>query len=363
MKRPLSDSDVPCDSTLFDFLLENTPDQIYFKDREGRFIRISRAVAEYLNVANPRDLIGKTDFDLWSEETARAAAADERWVMETGEPMVGKVEQLTYPDGRVAWDYSSKLPLRNSAGEIIGICGINKEFTKVKEMEDALREERNQLRVLTTELAAKNAQIEADLQMAKSVQEALLPTGYDGTISKDADHLSFSHLYLPAAAVGGDLYHIFPLSKGRVGIFICDVMGHGVRAALITAVIRALMGELRPERLNPGKFLSALNQRLRSILERVDEPFVATAFYFVADPVGEWSDSQMPATPSRPSCTAGTVWSGCSPKSSNARDPHWDCLRISTIRRRTRHSTEETGSFSLPMESMRLTDPMVRSLA
>jgi PAS domain S-box-containing protein len=59
----------------FDFLLEKTPDQVYFKDRHGRFLRASRAVAEMLGVASAEDLIGKTDFDLWSAETAREAAA------------------------------------------------------------------------------------------------------------------------------------------------------------------------------------------------------------------------------------------------------------------------------------------------
>ena len=53
---------------LFSFLLENTPDQVYFKDREGRFLRASRAVAEYMDVSNPGDLIGKSDFDFWSEQ-------------------------------------------------------------------------------------------------------------------------------------------------------------------------------------------------------------------------------------------------------------------------------------------------------
>src|SRR5437867_3048477 len=119
------------ESDLFNFLLANMPDQIYFKDREGRFVRVSSAVAEYLG-AKESDVIGKTDFDFWDEKTAAAASADEKRVMETGEPMVGKIERLVYPNGRVAWDYTTKLPFRNSRGEIIGICGINRDFTKMK---------------------------------------------------------------------------------------------------------------------------------------------------------------------------------------------------------------------------------------
>ncbi|MEA3188365.1 MAG: phosphoserine phosphatase RsbU/P [Chthoniobacter sp.] len=273
---------------LFDFLLANTPDQVYFKDREGRFIRISRAVAEYLGVKEPGGVIGKTDFDFWNAETARAAAADEQRVMASGEPIVGKIEKLIYPNGRVAWDYTTKLPLLNPRGEIIGICGINKDFTKVKEMEEALREERNRLRITTAELEARNAQIETDLRMAREVQLALLPHDYRavshaGAFARNA--LSFAHCYLPAAAVGGDFFHIFPLPEDRAGVFICDVMGHGVRAALITAIIRALLEEIRPMMLNHGQFMSALNLRVRAILERVEEPFVATAFYAIADPI------------------------------------------------------------------------------
>jgi sigma-B regulation protein RsbU (phosphoserine phosphatase) len=271
---------------LFSFLLENTPDQVYFKDLKGRFIRASRAVAEYMDVTNPQDLIGKSDFDFWSEQTAKDTYADEQRIIQTGQPMVGKIERLIHPDGRVTWDYSTKLPLRNSKGEIIGICGINKDFTAIKKMEDELAEERNRLRITTAELEARNAQLEADLRMAREVQLALLPRDYPQVThfgTSGYSTLSFAHCYRPAAAVGGDFFDIFPLSSNRAGVFICDVMGHGLRAALITAIIRTLLEELRPMMHNPGRFLSALNLQLRAILERVEEPFIATAFYLIAD--------------------------------------------------------------------------------
>jgi phosphoserine phosphatase RsbU/P len=271
---------------LFSFLLENTPDQVYFKDLEGHFIRASRAVAQTMDVANPQELIGKTDFDFWSGQTAKEAFEDEQRIIQTGQPMVGKIEKLVHADGRVTWDYTTKLPLRDSSGRIIGICGINKDFTMIKEMEDALAEERNRLRITTDELEAKNAQLEADLRMAREIQLALLPRDYP-TLSHFGNSgysaLSFAHCYRPAEAVGGDFFDIFPLSPTRAGIFICDVMGHGLRAALVTAIIRTLLEELRPMMQNPGRFLSALNLQLRAILERVDEPFIATAFYLTVD--------------------------------------------------------------------------------
>ncbi|HEY5706011.1 MAG TPA: SpoIIE family protein phosphatase [Terrimicrobiaceae bacterium] len=270
----------------FDFLLENTPDQVYFKDRKGRFLRASRAVAEYMNVADLKDLIGKTDFDFWSPETAKEAAADEQRIMETKEPMVGKVERLVHPDGRVTWDYTTKIPLLNSRGEVVGICGINKDFTAMKKMQEALAEERDRLKALTAELEARNSALQADLQLAREVQEALLPREYPTFAGLDVsgqNGLCFAHYYLPAAAVGGDFFDIFALSPTRAGVLVCDVVGHGLRGALITAIIRALLEELRPMMHHAGRFLEALNLRLRAILERVDEAFVATAFYLIAD--------------------------------------------------------------------------------
>ena len=83
--------------------------------------------------------------------------------------------------------------------------------------------------------------------------------------------------------LGGDFFDIFSLSQTRVGILICDVVGHGLRGTLVTSVIRALLEELRPMMHNAGRFLGALNLRLRAVLERVDEPFLATAFYMIAD--------------------------------------------------------------------------------
>lgn len=271
---------------LFSFLLENTPDQVYFKDLQGRFLRASRAVAQYMDIANPHDLIGKSDFDFWSEQTAKEAFDDEQRIIKTGQPMVGKIEKLIHGDGRVTWDYTTKMPLKDSRGQIIGICGINKDFTPIKKMEDALAEERNRLQVTTAELEAKNAQLEADLRMAREIQLALLPRDYPTLShygSSGYSALTFAHCYRPAEAVGGDFFDIFPLSPTRAGIFICDVMGHGLRAALVTAIIRTLLEELRPMMQNPGRFLSALNLQLRAILERVDEPFIATAFYLTVD--------------------------------------------------------------------------------
>ncbi len=269
---------------MFDFLLEQSPDQIYFKDRQSRFLCLSRALAERLGVAEPSEMIGKTDFDMFAEDVAQGFFADEQRIMETGEPMIGKVEHEPHADGRSSWAYSTKLPFRNSANEVVGICGINKDYTRQKEMEEALREERNLLREVTAELELRNHQLESDLLLAREVQLALLPRAYPQFGSGGTPGaLAFAHYYKSADALGGDFFDIFPLSPTRAAVLICDVMGHGMRAALITAIIRTLLGELRPMMADPGKVLTALNLRLCSILGRVEETIFATAFFLVAD--------------------------------------------------------------------------------
>jgi len=139
------------------------------------------------------------------------------------------------------------------------------------------------------ELRSKNAQLESDFNMAREVQEIFLPDQYPTfppDVPSPQSTLRFSHRYLPAAAVGGDFFDIFPISNTAAGVLICDVMGHGMRAALVTAIMRGLVEELMPMAADVGKFLTELNRSLCAVLRRTRDPFLATAFYLVADMAG-----------------------------------------------------------------------------
>lgn len=143
-----------------------------------------------------------------------------------------------------------------------------------------------QLQRYTAELREKNAQLEADFNMAREIQQIFLPNQYPTfphSAAPEDSALKFSHRYISAAAVGGDFFDIFPITDSAAGVFICDVMGHGMRAALITAIMRGLIEELMPVAADAGKFMMEINRSLRAILRRTHEPFLATAFYAVAD--------------------------------------------------------------------------------
>jgi PAS domain S-box-containing protein len=128
-------------------LMTYAPDSIYFKDRSSRFLRISDALARRLGLDDPAAAEGKTDFDFFTEEHAGPAYEDEQEVMRTGQPVVGKEEKETWADGPVRWVSTTKVPLRDDAGRIVGTLGISRDITAAKEAEAVLRasEERTRL--------------------------------------------------------------------------------------------------------------------------------------------------------------------------------------------------------------------------
>lgn len=154
---------------------------------------------------------------------------------------------------------------------------------------EIIRETSAQLETSHSIIARKNAEMEADLDLAREIQQAFLPQQYITLprASAPADcALRFHHRYEPATALGGDFSDILLLSDTQAGIFICDVMGHGVRSALVTAIVRGLAEETMSLSREPGQFLTAINRSLMAILQRTKTPLFASAFYLFAD-VGE----------------------------------------------------------------------------
>jgi PAS domain S-box-containing protein len=125
--------------------MDKSNDAIYFKDCESRFICCSNAQASMFNVPDVRELVGKRDSDYFTSEHALTAFEDEQAIIRTGKPIVGKMEKETWPDGHVTWALTSKWPLRDEAGEIIGTFGISKDITVIKETEEKLNHVHKQL--------------------------------------------------------------------------------------------------------------------------------------------------------------------------------------------------------------------------
>jgi anti-anti-sigma factor len=123
---------------LFDALLEHVPEQIYFKDRESRFVLASKSVIKQFGAKDIDELIGKTDFDYFTDEHAKPAYEDEQVIMKTEKPILSKIEKETHPDGRVTWVSTTKIPRYDERGRVIGILGISRDVTQRKELEEKL---------------------------------------------------------------------------------------------------------------------------------------------------------------------------------------------------------------------------------
>lgn len=130
------------DNLLLQNLIRNHPDHIYFKDSESKFLRISPSMAKWLRLSSPEEAIGKTDFDYFTDEHAAIAFEEEKKIIRTGESLVGIEEKETWPDGTYSWVTTTKLPLRDGDGKIIGTFGISRDITVSKQAEQALADAR-----------------------------------------------------------------------------------------------------------------------------------------------------------------------------------------------------------------------------
>ena len=178
-------------STLLETLLENSPDHIYFKDTESRFMHYSRSFSQLLQRSNGDTLRGKSDFDLFTGEHARRAYEDEQHIIRTGEPMIGKLEKETRMDGRTTWALTTKLPWRDHDGNIIGTFGISKDVSAIKETEQKLAYERELFQTLLDSVPdtiyfkdhecrfvrVSKSKVRRNLQAAQALYLSKLPAG------------------------------------------------------------------------------------------------------------------------------------------------------------------------------------------
>ncbi|MBT3194229.1 MAG: fused response regulator/phosphatase [Verrucomicrobia bacterium] len=165
--------------------------------------------------------------------------------------------------------------------------------------------ERKQIEIrlseIANELRARNAQMDTELAMAREMQLALMPRRYPdfpASAPRGGTAIAFCHHYRPCLELGGDFFDIFPVSETSVAVLICDVMGHGVQPALVTAVIRGLVEELGAQAHNPGLLLTSLNADLTRLLRQPDQLiFVSSACVTVDVKTGGmfWANAGHPA--------------------------------------------------------------------
>ncbi|MEO7297204.1 MAG: SpoIIE family protein phosphatase [Verrucomicrobiota bacterium] len=166
------------------------------------------------------------------------------------------------------------------------LLSVLHDITVRRQAEDRERQANLELARSQAELRKKNEMMEDDLRMAHEIQQAILPQQYPSFpagVPVEESLIRFCHRYHPTGQVGGDFFSVLPLSDSKAGLFICDVMGHGVRSALVTAMVRAMVEELKSVAADPGQLLTRINRDLRAILKQTGTPLFTTAFYLIAD--------------------------------------------------------------------------------
>ncbi len=252
-------------------IIDHLPARIYVKDTSSRYLLNNLAHLLMLGLHEQAEATGRTTLDFFPNERGRQALADDRQVTSTGQPILNQ-EKSDYSAGEPHWSLTTKVPLRDVNDHIVGIVGISHDITQRKLAEN--------------ELKRRTVEMETDVLMARQVQETFLPRTYPvfpRGVPAESSAIRFAHRYVPATTLGGDFFNIVQLSDTKCGVLVCDVMGHGVRAGLLTALIRGVVGELGERAENPINVLSEINRSLAPILEQTGQPIFATAFFGVID--------------------------------------------------------------------------------
>jgi len=270
--------------SLYHSLVETMPQNVFRKDLLGRFTFANQQYCRHYH-CKLEDILGKTDFDFFPKELAEKYQRDDQRVMQTGQTY--EITEEHHPLGQQKTIVRVvKTPLYGADGNIIGLQGIFWDITEQQLAEERIRQANIELARSREDLRVKNSIMEENLRMAREIQLTMLPQQYPafpGNVPPEQSAFQFVHRYQAAQAVSGDFFSVSALSDTEAAVFICDVAGHGVRAALVTAMIRALAEELKPLAREPGNFLRKLNSDLYSILKSTGSPMLTTAFYLVAD--------------------------------------------------------------------------------
>ena len=261
---------------LLRLVVDNVPVFVYFKDLEGNFVLVNRRMAEFVDAPCTEDVEGKHNRDFFLPALVESAETDERRILETGEPIERKLEELCWKDKQVTWSVSSKYPWYHSDGSLRGTFGVSSDVT-------TLMKTREKLESITEVLGRQNESMEEELNLAREIQQAAFPEEIS-PIRAGGMEVRFHHRYQPASKLAGDFFEVLPLGEGKAGFFVCDVMGHGVRSALIVSMLRGLIEKQHePLGAGAGAFLSGLNDGLCHLLERASQMIFATAVYGVID--------------------------------------------------------------------------------
>ncbi len=267
---------------LFDHLVEG----IFRTTVNGHYLLANIALARIYGYSSPVELMASIKDIAGSLYVEHGRREEFVRLMQENDTLSGFESRIYRKDGTIIWIAENCRAVRDGQGKLLYYEGTVEDITERKRAEEQIRRATSELSRSREELRTKNALMEENLRTAREIQLTMLPQQYPAfppSVPIEQSAFQFVHRYEPAESVSGDFFSVSAISETEVGVFICDVTGHGVRAALVTAMIRALSEELKPLARDPGSFLRKLNYDLCSILKNTGSPMLTTGFYAVAD--------------------------------------------------------------------------------
>jgi PAS domain S-box-containing protein len=266
-------------NNLLQMMLDHMPDQIYFKDAQSRFIRNSRSQARALGLNDPAEIVGKSDFDFFPH--AQLSYEKEQEIIRSGKPLVNEEERVVWPDGQETWVSTTKVPLPDQTGQIIGTFGISRDITDRKQAEVALQKAKLELEAANKELEAFSYSVSHDLRSPLRTID-----GFSQALLEDyADHLPAegqNYLKRVRAATQrmgqliDDLLNLSKVTRAPMKLVSVDLSG------LVQGIVTELQ-RTQPERRVNFKITSNLKARGDpSLLQAVLENLLNNAWKFTA---------------------------------------------------------------------------------
>ncbi len=227
----------------------------------------------YQNPALPKLLATHDQVDtlLWEHLADPSLASQITAELLNRHPWSGQL-RLMRSDAHQITVQATFAPNINTDGEITGMVFSFVDVSTQKQAQE--------------ELLHQSTLIREDMQLAQEFQQAMLRQThprFPPSVDVDESAICFGQLYLPSSAVGGDFVDVLQLADDRAGIFIADVMGHGVRSALIVATVRGLVEEVATQTHDAGQFLTLLNRDLSAIFEKSGQTAFVTALFATID--------------------------------------------------------------------------------
>lgn len=245
--------------TLLRTLVDHLPDSVYAKDAAGRKILANPTDVHNIGAASEADVLGKTDFELFPSELAERYHADDLYVLQTGQPILNREERITRPDGTLGWQLTSKVPLRDSAGKVVGLVGIAHDITERKQAAQELQNYAEKLQDLVAERT----------RALEEAQERLLNQTRLATLGQVAGSIAHE-LRTPLGAIKNAAYLINMLRQPSDETLEEAIAILNQEVANSDRIITSLLNFARPQR--PHRQLLEVGPLVERMVQRLQPP-------------------------------------------------------------------------------------------